>query len=192
MEALEEAADVGDLGSWDRVSSDVPSIAAHPQNAYHTGFFPIVRTIADLWDRIALKDPATARTLIAGWIRSPYVILRRLFLFAVVTKTVFSGDDAWSALAELEDRIFWNGGSQVEIMRLATERWPDFAAADREKFEARIRAGLPRELFPPEAFANEIAPPILDASKRCGKRGWAAWTACAGSACRLSCQPRID
>jgi hypothetical protein len=155
IEALEEASDVGHLGSWDRASLDVPSVAQHSQNAHRTGFFPIARTVADLWSRIALKDPNKARTLIAGWTSSPYLILRRLFLFAVVAKTVFSGDDAWSALAELEDKIFWGGGAQVEIMRLATERWQDFGASEREKFEVRIRSGLPRELFQPEAFTDE-------------------------------------
>ena len=57
IEALEEASDVGYLDNWDRASWDVPSIADHPQNAHRTGFFPIVRTIADLWNRIGLKDP---------------------------------------------------------------------------------------------------------------------------------------
>jgi hypothetical protein len=188
IDSLEEASDVGHLGGWDRSNSDVPSMAAHPQNAHHTGFFPIVRTIADLWDRIALKDPTTARTLIAGWTSSPYLILRRLFLFGVAAKTAFSGDDAWAALAELEDKIFWGAGAQVEIMRVATERWPDFAAPDREKFEARIQAGLPRELFPPEAFANEADWLVVKdsaADKRLARLKSAGWPLSAASQAAL-------
>jgi hypothetical protein len=64
MEALEEAADVGYLDNWDRAGWDVPSVALHPQNAHRTGFFPITRTIADLWSRIAANDPNKARALV--------------------------------------------------------------------------------------------------------------------------------
>jgi hypothetical protein len=42
-EALEEALDVGFLDRWDRASDDVPSVRQHPQNAYHSGFYPITR-----------------------------------------------------------------------------------------------------------------------------------------------------
>jgi SIR2-like domain len=68
LEALEEAADVGHLDNRDRASWDVPSMADHPQNAHHTGFFPIVRTMADLWSRIALKDSNKARAIVADGI----------------------------------------------------------------------------------------------------------------------------
>ncbi len=57
--------------------------------------------------------------------------------------------------AALDDDVFWGGNAQVEIMRLATGRWREFDAAEREAFEARIRGGLPRDLFPPEAFQKE-------------------------------------
>ena len=126
VEALEEASDVGYLDNWDRASWDVPSIANHPQNAHHTGFFPIVRTIADLWSRIALKDSNKARAIVTGWHNSPYLLLRRMYLFAAVDR-VFGADEASSALAGIDDKMFWGGGAQVEIMRLATGRCPDFA-----------------------------------------------------------------
>ena len=152
VEALEEASDVGHLDNWDRASWDVPSVAQHAQNAHRTGFFPITRTIADLWSRIALKDPNKARSLVAGWENSPHLLLRRIYLFAVVTESVFSAHDAWSALEALDDKMFWGGEAQVEFMRLVTGRWQAFESAEREMFEARVITGLPRDLFSPEAF----------------------------------------
>ena len=134
----------------------MPSIADHPQNAHRTGFFPIVRTIADLWSRIAAKDPNKARALVKGWEGSPNLLLRRLYLFALAAEAVFTAEDASSALVAIDDEMFWGGGAQVEIMRLATARWQDFGAAEREKLEARIRSGLPRELFPPKALTDEV------------------------------------
>jgi hypothetical protein len=78
-----------------------------------------------------------------------------MYLFAAATETVFGVDEASSALAAIDDKMFWRGSAQVEIMRLATARWQDFGAAERENLEARIRSGLPSELFPPEAFTDE-------------------------------------
>ena len=103
----------------------------------------------------ALKDPNNARALVAGWEGSPFVLIRRMYLFAVASETVFPAREAWSALEALDDELFWGGAAQVEIMRLATGRWQDFESAEREKFEARVRSGLPRELFSPEAFPVE-------------------------------------
>jgi hypothetical protein len=155
IEALEEADDLSYLDGWDRASADVPSIAAHRQNAHHDQFHPITRTMADLWSRIALRDRDKARSLISGWGRSPYLLVRRIFLFAMRAEAIFTAEEVWSALAALNDDMFWGGNAQVEIMRLATGRWRELAAAEREAFELRIRGGLPRALFPPEAFQKE-------------------------------------
>ena len=116
-EALEEALDVGYLDNWDRASGDVPSVAPHRQNAHHNNFHPITRTIADLWSRIALRDSEKSRALVVGWGSSPYLLLRRIWLFAVAAQAVFPADEAWSGLATLDDEIFWIGNAQVEIMR---------------------------------------------------------------------------
>src|SRR5262249_10950443 len=53
VDVLEEAADVGFFTGHDRASDDVPSVAEHPQNEYHTGFLPIIRFLAQLWTRLA-------------------------------------------------------------------------------------------------------------------------------------------
>lgn len=60
FDALEEAEDLGFLADWDHTSYDVPSVATHPQNAHRHGFYPITRAVADLWIRIARRDPVRA------------------------------------------------------------------------------------------------------------------------------------
>ncbi len=151
-EALEEASDLGWLTGWDRANGDVPSIALHPQNAYREGFYPIVRVLADLWMRISSRDRETARVLMSGWYGSPYLLVRRLYLFAMCSQEAFSSQETWAALKALDDEAFWLGGAQVEVMRLATLRWREFTSRQRQAFEARIRNGLPRALFPDDAF----------------------------------------
>jgi hypothetical protein len=83
IDALEEASDVGFLDDGDGASRDVPSVARHQQNEYSSGFYPITRVLADLWERVATKDHETARALVTTWAASPYFLLRRLHLFAL-------------------------------------------------------------------------------------------------------------
>src|SRR5208282_1563320 len=122
---------------------------------HHFGFYPIVRVLADLWERIASRERETARTLVSGWPNSPYMIVRRMYLFAVWSEGAFSAEEMWAALEGLDDETFWIGSAQVEIMRLATGRWQQLSAEAREAFERRVRLSLPRTLFPDNAFKNE-------------------------------------
>jgi NAD-dependent SIR2 family protein deacetylase len=154
VEALEEARDVGYLDGWDRANSDVPSVATHPQNAHHFGFYPIVRVLADLWERIASRDKGTARTLVSDWLNSPYQIVRRIYIFAVRSEGVFDAEEMRAAVEGLDDEAFWIGSAQVEIMRLIAQRWEQLPAEGRRELEGRIRLGPPRTLFP-NAFQDE-------------------------------------
>jgi hypothetical protein len=155
-EALEEAADVGFLEGRDRASSDVPSIAQHPQNAYHTGFYPIARVLADLWTRIAEKDADQARALTLGWTETPFLLLTRLHLYALAAREVFPAHVSAEAVRSLDDSSFWaRGHAQVEIMRLVTSRWAEFSDEQRGALEKRICKGVPREIFRADAFDDE-------------------------------------
>ena len=112
-EALEEAADAGFLDGWDRASGDVPSVARHPQNAYHTGFYSITRVLADLWARIAEKNPDQARALALGWAKTSFLLSNRLYLYALASREVFSAHEAARVVRSLDDRSFWAGGARV-------------------------------------------------------------------------------
>jgi hypothetical protein len=153
LDALEEAEDLGFLGDWDRTSYDVPSVARHSQNAYRHGFYPITRAVADLWIRIAMRDGARARNLVLAWNDSPYLLLKRLALFAH-EHSIFSPAEAASLVNGLEDEVFW-GNARVEIMRLLVSRWTQFSDPDRLTLESRIRAGEPRHLHAADAFDGE-------------------------------------
>lgn len=153
LDALEEAEDLGFLADWDRTSYDVPSVAPHAQNAIRDGFYPITRVVADLWTRIATRDPARARSLARAWNDAPYLLLKRLALFAR-EHSAFSPADAASLVNNLEETVFW-GNARVEIMRLLVSRWSQFSDVDRLAVESRIRAGEPRHLHASDAFDSE-------------------------------------
>jgi hypothetical protein len=152
FDALDEARDIGLLEGWDRTSYDVPSVAAHPQNAYRRGFYPLTRVLADIWVRIAGRDASKARGLIGPWHESSQLLLRRLVLFACEHE-VFSPQEAAAEVIDLDDITFW-GNARVEIMRLLAGRWGQFEDVDRLAIEARLREGEPRHLYPTDAFED--------------------------------------
>ena len=124
-DAFDEAQDVGLFDGWDRTSYDVPSVAAHPQNAYRSGFYPITRALADLWHRIAAHDVNLARTFVQPWSELPFLLVRRLALFAF-EHSAFSPQEAAANILKLDQETFLVSGAQVEIMRILVGRWTQF------------------------------------------------------------------
>lgn len=155
IDALEEACDAGFLDSRDRASNSVPSVAAHVQNQNRDGFCPITRVLADLWQRIASRNPQRAYALSVEWRNSPFLLARRLFLYALSSKEVFKPEEAASMVVSLNDGVFWQSGARVEIMRLLSSRWSEFSNVDRNALEARVQRGMPRDLYPPDAFDSD-------------------------------------
>jgi hypothetical protein len=153
-DAMEEAADAGFLDGFDRASYDVPSVARHTQNAYHHGFYPITRALADLWHRIVGRDRQSARILGLAWVDSHFLLIKRLWLFTLA-HDVFTPGEAAASVLKLDDHAFWDSSARVEIMRILAGRWMEFDPPDRSALEARLRQGLPRNLFPPDAFESE-------------------------------------
>lgn len=151
LDALENAEDVGFTVGYDRSDSDVPSVAHHEQNRYRSGFYPIVRVIADLWERLAQVAPERAIGLSQPWGQAPFVLLQRLAIFAA-TNPVHPAADLAKAIMGLDDHGFWVSAAQVELMRGLVARWDEFTPRTRADIEARISAGIPRDLFDEDAF----------------------------------------
>ncbi|MFW8596038.1 hypothetical protein [Cribrihabitans neustonicus] len=151
LDTLEHAEDVGFTIGYDRSDSDVPSIAPHPQNQYRSGFYPIVRVMADLWERLALVAPERAVALSRPWIKTHFLLFKRLAVFSA-TNTVHPVCNLVDAVMSLDDHEFWVSGAQVEIMRGLVERWDEFMPEARDQLEERINADIPRELFEDDAF----------------------------------------
>jgi len=146
--ALEEAIEAGvesDL-EYGVSESDVPSIDAHQQNAYHAGFLPVVRVIAELWRRLARKGVERALDFVDSWRESPLRLVRRLALFASADPAV-PAEMAARVLTTVPVAELFVTNSTVEVHRLLLSRWNDFAPADRAAIELVICQGPPRSLF---------------------------------------------
>ena len=146
--ALEDAIEAGVEGDtgYGLSDIDVPSVAKHKQNAYRTGFLPIVRVIADLWTRLARKDGQRALALVEVWRASPFRLTRRLAVFAAADAAM-PADVAAHVLKTLPAGELFVTNSSVEVYRLLDARWRDLTPEDQHVIESRIAEGPPADWF---------------------------------------------
>jgi len=124
--------------------TDVPSVAAHKQNAYRTGFQTIVRVMAEIWTRLATKNLSFALPILESWRKSEFRLTRRLALFAAanpIVPPVVAGD----VLMALPQGELFLTNSTVEVYRLLRQRWRDLTPEQRESIEKRIAEGPPAD-----------------------------------------------
>lgn len=147
-DALEEAtyAEIEDLHGHSRSSMNVPSIANHTQNAYETGFLPIIRVVADLWERLGAKSPPDALRTLQGWKGQSHLLIRRLVLFACANEVV-PAEDAGQAMLDLPPGDIFLSGATVEVVRLIRARWAEMSIPTRDAILHRICEGPPRDWF---------------------------------------------
>jgi hypothetical protein len=125
---------------------DVPSVAAHGQNAFHAGFLPIVRVIAELWSRLINKNARAARDIMHDWESSSFKLVHRLALFAAADPKVGSQEAADVLIRIPRGQLFLTN-SQVEVHRLIRGRWGEFPEKRRRLIEQRIVEGPPADWF---------------------------------------------
>ena len=150
--ALNEVADVGlepQVG-YAKSDSDVPSVDEHGQNEYRSGFQAIVRTIAALWSRLAVKSPALALSYVERWNKVDYRLMRRLALFAAANPIV-STDFASCMLAEMPPGELFLTSASVEAYRLIRNRWNDFSPGNKKPVLTCLCEGPPRDWFKADA-----------------------------------------
>ena len=155
--ALEEAIDAG-VESNQRYGisdSDVPSVAKHQQNAYRAGFLPIVRIMAEIWTRLAFKNPVLALQIVELWRHSELRLMRRLALFAAANAVVLPSTVAEMIMALPRGELFVTNSS-VEVYRLLHGRWRDLTPNQRKQIEDRIAEGPPSDWFREGAEIDRI------------------------------------
>ncbi|NTA40354.1 SIR2 family protein [Agrobacterium salinitolerans] len=149
--AIASATDLGLEGDWGYGLADVQvaSVADHPQNRHRKGFVPIVRMIAEIWSRLARKQPDLALEFIAKWVKSPYRVNHRIALYACRDRSVGADMVNGALMAISADEIFLTGCA-VETHRLLVERFRDIDPEARALFEQRLREGPASASFKPD------------------------------------------
>lgn len=137
-------------------------MARHAQDSLQEGFYPLVRVIADLLERLDAHEPAAARAIADQLQNSPFVLARRIHLHALALPRVFSADEAAAALLGLDDEDYWVSDLRRELMRLTALRWADFSDMDRDALERRVLTGAPRRLFVDDPDMEEQIAGIME------------------------------
>lgn len=155
--ALEDAidAEVESSRGYGTSDVDVPSVAEHRQNAYHDGFLPIVRVSAELWTRLAYKQPALAVEILDVWRASNLRLTRRLALFAAADAAIPADIAADILLSLPRDELFLAGAS-VEVHRLLRRRWTEFSPEKLQQIESRAVEGPPADAFKKDADKSRV------------------------------------
>lgn len=147
-DALHDATDVGVEGPlvFSLTDYSIPSVARHEQNNHRSGFYPIVRVIADLWERLASKSASSAQDFFADWMSSKFRLVRRLAMFAAANP-VIPATTAVDALMTLPQEELFLTGSAVEVFRLIRARWNDFSPESQAALMSRFMEGPPPDCF---------------------------------------------
>ncbi len=155
--ALDDATDVGVEApqGYGTSDSDIPSVAKHAQNELRSGFYPIVRVMADLWERLAKKEPTLALRFFDAWRGSPFRLVRRLAVFASANNVV-PADLATDLLVSLPQGELFLTNSSVEVFRLLRLRWREFSKSKRDVILRRICEGPPREWFRTDSEVDRV------------------------------------
>lgn len=150
--ALADATDVGveAYEGYSTSDSDVPSVANHDQNRHRSGFHALVRVMAELWLRLAMKSPLLALDLVKRWRNSKFRLTRRLALFACADPAV-PPDTAADVLIEVPIGELFLTNSSVEVYRLIRMRWQELPHEKQQVILRRLCGGPPRGWFREDA-----------------------------------------
>ena len=142
LRELGEADDQHDRGYW-----DLPSISHHWQNRGFRDWVALIELLRDGWIAVHQSDPTRAREIAHSWLGQPYPTFRRLALFAATQEGVTPAGEWVDWLLADGGWWLWSLDTQRETMRLLVlqgARLPDTA---RDRLEASILTGPPREMF---------------------------------------------
>jgi hypothetical protein len=91
-----------------------------------------------LMDRLVVEAPELARAEIAHWPVTDRNIFARLRIWAS-SSTITTPSEATEILLGFPDQLFWGSEHQRDLLYAIRDRWADFSAEERARFELRLR-----------------------------------------------------
>ena len=147
---LGQASEREDLSFW-----HLPSISAHAQNSEFRDWTILIELLREAWFEVLKRDPSRASSIAREWFQMPYPTFKRLALFASAQGECIPPDEWVEWL--VQDRAWWLWSLQTkrETMRLLVARGKVLSGAVRERLEATILEGPPREMYSEDVDAEE-------------------------------------
>lgn len=98
---------------------------------------------ADLLRRLLSNNASGVRKEIAAW-RGGDRVFSLLRIWAAGDIRVMASRTAGQTILRLDDKVFWGGHSQRDLLLTLKARWAAFPSVERVKIESRLRNGPPR------------------------------------------------
>lgn len=156
IDALELASELDEGDDFgDRSHRDLPSIAPHWQNETHRDWAVLIELVRDAWLAVREVDAIRAARVAEGWFAMPHTALKRLALFAA-SYDGCTVPDRWAEwLAADNGRCLWSEDTRREAMRLLVLQGLHLTPQSRDRLEAAILSGPPRQIYDGELGATD-------------------------------------
>lgn len=139
---LSGADDRSDRSHW-----DLPSITPHWQNQGYRDWVSLIELVRDAWMTVHGVDSARAARIAQAWFEFPYPTFKRLALFAASHPDCIPPEQWVDWLLTDDTWWLWSTDTSREVFRLFVLQGRQLTPAPRERLEAAILAGPPREMY---------------------------------------------
>lgn len=131
----------------DRSHWDLPSITPHWQNRGFSDWVILIELLRDAWLAVCSEDSKRATRIAQAWFQLPYPTFKRLALFAA-SKDACIASVQWVEWL-LDDGAWWLWSVDTgrEVFRLLVLQGRQLAGPTKDRLEAAILAGPPREMY---------------------------------------------
>ncbi|MEO9216824.1 MAG: anti-phage defense-associated sirtuin Dsr1 [Rhodanobacter sp.] len=155
-DALDLSQELGESDSChDRSHWDLPSISPHWQNRGFNDWVTLIELLRDSWLAVRGIDSPRATRIAQGWIELPYSTFKRLALFAASQDDCIAGEQWVDWLLADGAWWLWTTDTGREVSRLLVLQGHQLAGGARERLEATILIGPPRQMYREDLEPNE-------------------------------------
>jgi hypothetical protein len=156
LRELGEADDSSDRSHW-----DLPSISPHWQNRGFRDWVSLIELLRDAWLSVHGIDSARAARIAQTWFDIPYPTFKRLALFAARQDGCIAPEQWVDWLLAEGAWWLWSPETGREVFRLLVLQGGKLAGATKDRLEAAIAAGPPRERYrddlEPDQWEGKVA-----------------------------------
>ncbi len=147
-DALDLLQELGEADSRsDRSHWDLPSISPHRQNRGFHDWVTLIELLRDAWLAVRDLDSPKATRIAQAWFELPYPTFKRLALFAASQDACITREQWVDWLLADGAWWLWSVDTRREVFRLLVLQGQQLAGDDRDRLEAAILAGPPREMY---------------------------------------------
>ena len=146
LDLIREISGARDGKDW--IYSWHPSISEHEQSRQRRDpdWMALIDLTRDAWLATARQSPARAALVAESWSNTPYLLFRRLALFAAAQDDVIPPRRALDWLLADQRRWLWGAETKREALRLLVSLAPRLDAAMLRELEQAVLTGPPREM----------------------------------------------